>query len=872
MFAKAARAFPAILLRNGGVLSAAGLSLKCRGSSAQCMEGDGEGHVRDRGGWQRHSGKSLADQFPLGRILNAPDPAGDAGPQALAKLKEIHKLSADAYGRIGEKGFRLWHPALYQWAVPRAAVEAVHPCAFLMCLGHAGVSCLMGAPIDGQPANPSPSSLVLAHLGQDSVGKSKHTNIIRRLLCGVESLANGKEAVPGEPDENDDDDDDDEVEVRPARREKGKPKARVDMAPQVFTGSGLLKVCGKQNLHRSPMFVLDEGLGALTQLGLTGAPDKVPEMILEYQAMFTSLWSTGTFRKDLAKGVYLLPWACPSMHMNIHPSYYIKALLGTAGRDCTAVRRRIVLYSFQPFFPHNVVELWAHYQATLPPADRQEYKDVVGKVKDFRHDQVQRLHLLHSAMFAIPEENRQIKLTDDYRAAYDDLVLDSSQLQEKYMYVAQHCVSVFGKMPEQCLRLSLVPWCAEYAAGLAQARFNAGVGPLLEKRHFLTAVDLYAMSVAQELALMDVIDAVPAGLASAPLSLAPSTSGQPMTVGYGLGGAMVQGSAKTDREIAKLTFEGHGREEVHWRVLQNWRQPKSKDFAVKKEQWEAVMESIQASWPRLGALQGVGTTDSRFVFNPWVEDGSHEEYVAHHAALVQACRLPMSAFTAARKKHKHLQKARPSDGGCQRRTEDSTSGVGDEGPRRLLSELEAVVDPAPAAVQDSNGAAMAPAGIANAAGWWQSACPSGSAPAGNVWPARVVPTAGAVPAPSVSRSGPALGWGSALQAPVAAPSSVGQAGMLGSCSAPVRPSSAASFASNRCYSPAPRAQADSPQSALLAPAVNVGTRKRLFIRGARPHAAHACFAIAEPICIREAANGSVSAKCGFVGFHLVVKM
>jgi hypothetical protein len=89
----------------------------------------------------------------------------------------------------------------------------------------------MGAPIDGQPANPSPSSLVLAHLGQDSVGMSKHTNIIRRLLCGVESLANGKEAVPGEPDENDDDDDDDEVEVRPARCEKGKPKARVDMAP-----------------------------------------------------------------------------------------------------------------------------------------------------------------------------------------------------------------------------------------------------------------------------------------------------------------------------------------------------------------------------------------------------------------------------------------------------------------------------------------------------------------------------------------------------------------------------------------------------------------------------------------------------------------
>ena len=61
------------------------------------------------------------------------------------------------------------------------------------------------------------------------------------------------------------------------------------MAPQVFAGSGLLKVCGKDDLHRSPMLVvLDEGLDALTQLGLTGAPDKVSEMILEYQAMFTS--------------------------------------------------------------------------------------------------------------------------------------------------------------------------------------------------------------------------------------------------------------------------------------------------------------------------------------------------------------------------------------------------------------------------------------------------------------------------------------------------------------------------------------------------------------------------------------------------------
>ena len=314
-------------------------------------------------GWADHGGQPLASQFPVSKLLGAPDPTGDACGDGLAKLREVHRLSEEAYGRLGERGAHLWHRQLYAWGAPCAALEAVHPCAFLLCLGHAGLSCLMGVPIDGQAGSPSPSSLVLAHLGQDSVGKSKHTTIIRRLLAAVEDLAKGGLGVHDADEEDDDDDDADHGVRRADKGKSGKSKALVDMVPQVFTGSGLLKVCGPNNLHRSPMFVLDEGLGALTQLGLTGAPDKVSDMVFEYQAMFTSLWSTGTFRKDLAKGVYHLPWACPSLHMNIHPSYWSKVLTNQWGRDCTAVRRRFVLYSFPPFFPHHVQELWDHLQA-----------------------------------------------------------------------------------------------------------------------------------------------------------------------------------------------------------------------------------------------------------------------------------------------------------------------------------------------------------------------------------------------------------------------------------------------------------------------------------------------------------------------------
>ena len=77
--------------------------------------------------WQAIAGQVLADQFPIAKLLGAPDPTGEAGRDSLARLKKMHELSATKYGRIGERGRQLWHPALYEWGVPRSAVEAVHP-------------------------------------------------------------------------------------------------------------------------------------------------------------------------------------------------------------------------------------------------------------------------------------------------------------------------------------------------------------------------------------------------------------------------------------------------------------------------------------------------------------------------------------------------------------------------------------------------------------------------------------------------------------------------------------------------------------------------------------------------------------------------
>ena len=109
------------------------------------------------------------------------------------------------YGAFGEHGDRLWGREAFDWAVPLAVAHNLDPNAFLLCLGHAGVACLGGPAIVGDPANPSPTSLYLAHIGQDSVGKTRNTNFIRHLLAKVEERGisaappRGEQQVCGRP-------------------------------------------------------------------------------------------------------------------------------------------------------------------------------------------------------------------------------------------------------------------------------------------------------------------------------------------------------------------------------------------------------------------------------------------------------------------------------------------------------------------------------------------------------------------------------------------------------------------------------------------------------------------------------------------------
>ncbi len=329
---------------------------------------------------------------------------------------------------------------------------------------------------------------------------------------------------------------------------------------------------------------------------------------------------------------------------------------------------------------------------------------------------------------------------------------------------------------------------------------------------------------------MVVADAPPAGLAAAPVSLMTVAASQHMSIGYGTGGAMVQGSAKTDREIAKLTFEGVSREEVSWRVCQNWKLPKSSEFAVKKERWEAVMQAVQASWPRLGFLEGAGSCDSRFVFSVWVEDGAHEDYSLHHVALVQSCRLSMAAFVAARKKAKSQAKAKAPNGNRQ-------DVAGPEGslerpaPRQLCGASGAAsVQPRPSASGDfmrveASGAGSSSSGVAHAAGQAQACVAQ-----------RVQPSMSVQPVVAHAAAQPSDPWPARVvlpneaQAPVQMVSGFASGGdPAAAFAAAVRPTSAARFWDGEVHGAVASNQLVGPQQAPPSPG-RIGTRKRITIR------------------------------------------
>ena len=87
-----------------GAVAALQLS-KSRSVKVACMD-DGDGGLAPAvpGRWRAHSGKQMEDQFSLSKILNAPDPTGEAGPRSLAKLKEIQNCQLMLMAGLAKRG------------------------------------------------------------------------------------------------------------------------------------------------------------------------------------------------------------------------------------------------------------------------------------------------------------------------------------------------------------------------------------------------------------------------------------------------------------------------------------------------------------------------------------------------------------------------------------------------------------------------------------------------------------------------------------------------------------------------------------------------------------------------------------------------
>ncbi|CAE8620329.1 unnamed protein product [Polarella glacialis] len=153
--------------------------------------------------WEEHNqGISLGRSFPLSRLLGAPEPTGPETKEFLGKLKSAHAVARAHFGDNGMGGMNFWGKDTFLWFLPHSAAECMNPNAYLLCLGHAGMACLMGAPMQGHLANPSPSSLFLSHVGSDSVGKSRHTSFLRKVLQAVETSARIEPPKPDQPDVN----------------------------------------------------------------------------------------------------------------------------------------------------------------------------------------------------------------------------------------------------------------------------------------------------------------------------------------------------------------------------------------------------------------------------------------------------------------------------------------------------------------------------------------------------------------------------------------------------------------------------------------------------------------------------------------------
>ena len=95
---------------------------------------------------------------------------------------------------------------------------------------------------------------------------------------------------------------------------------------------------------------------------------------------------------------------------------------------------------------------------------------------------------LRVAMHAIPMSRRKVQLSDECRLVYRELLKEASGVQDNHLYNNQFIVSVFGKLPEQSLRMAVLCWCVRYVSDGSDALIVPNVGPLLEVQDLRRAV------------------------------------------------------------------------------------------------------------------------------------------------------------------------------------------------------------------------------------------------------------------------------------------------------------------------------------------------------------------------------------------------
>ena len=450
-------------------------------------------------------GEEFLEEMDLGSLLKAKQ---SSSPDALAhfgRLKAAHDASAKLFGDSGEKVAQLWGQSEAAFAQKHVATESLNPNALLLSAGHAALACFDGAHLLGNRANPNPPSTLLIGIGADSVGKSRQTSFALKLLTRLQHSV--RPAVPQPSVE-------DRANAEAERVGGGELKrgklSKDGFSAQSFSGKGFASRCMDGKL-RSPVFIIDEALSMFTQLGLSSDPGKVNDAQLEDQAMMSTIWSTGTYRKDLADGGgYDLPWTCPSFHTNAHVEYMCRLLTGETGKDPTAFRRRLLVYALRPMFRHKVKQ----YLIQQGLATSETVEGVLRAWPDNTASIVQRLKAMHEHFAEAQCNERMIDLSPEARNMYETFLDKAGQAQEEFMYTRLYATSVLGKLPEVTLRASVLAWCAAYLSGAGDAtlvRDGDVRKAVISARHFTMGKFLAAASLRVQASLL-----TPAAVPAAP--------------------------------------------------------------------------------------------------------------------------------------------------------------------------------------------------------------------------------------------------------------------------------------------------------------------------------------------------------------------